>query len=302
MSYEGPAYEVMYLLEADDVDPLRDELDALGDSLVVVGGDGLWNVHVHVDDAGAAIEAGLRVGRPHRIRVTYLQTVSEPESGSTGRGIVAVAHGPGIAELLEGLGVTIVPAVPRRRPSTAELLGAIRQSHADEVVVLPSDKDTRAVAEAAAEQARSAGVRVSVIPTRAIVQTLAAVAVHDPAARFDDDVVAMTRAAGATRYGAVTIASRRALTTAGACEAGDVLGLVDGDIVLVGSDVDETIRDLLSGMLAIGGELTTLVWGVDAPPGLREGVTRWIEERFPLVEVAEFDGGQPLWPLIIGVE
>ena len=300
--YTGPAYEVMYLLEADDVTELRAQLDGLGDSLVVVGGEGLWNVHVHVHDAGAAIEAGMRAGRPYRIRVTYLQGVPDAEPRSDVRGIVAVAHGPGVATLLEGLGVTIVPAVPRRRPSTAELLGAIHQSHADEVIVLPSDKDTRAVAEAAAEQARAGGLRVSVIPTRAVVQTLAAVAVHDPASRFDDAVVAMTRAAGATRYGAVTIASRRALTTAGACEAGDVLGLVDGDIVLVGAEVEQTVRDLLSGMLAIGGELVTLVWGVDAGADLRAGLTAWIEERFPLVEVTEFDGGQPLWPLIVGVE
>ncbi len=142
--------------------------------------------------------------------------------------------------------------------------------------MLPSDKDTTGVAEAAAEQARADGVRVSVIPTRSIVQTLAAVAVHDPSARFDDDVVAMTRAAGATRYAAVTVASRAALTTVGPCEVGDILGLVDGDIVAIGSDPAEVARDILGRMLAVGGELVTLVLGADAGPDLVDGLPEWL--------------------------
>jgi dihydroxyacetone kinase-like predicted kinase len=182
------------------------------------------------------------------------------------------------------------------------LLAAIQLTHAAEVVVLPSDKDTRGVAEAAAEQARQDGVRVSVIPTRSIVQTLAAVAVHDPGMRFDDDVVAMTRAAGATRYGAVTVASRAALTTVGPCEVGDVLGLVDGDIVIVGADLLSVVQGILTGMLAVGGELVTIVLGAEAGPDLREGLPAWLAEQHPLAEVLVHDGGQPLWPVIVGVE
>lgn len=301
--YGGPAYEVMFLLDADDsaVPALRDRLDGLGDSLVVVGGDRLWNVHVHVDDAGAAIEAALEAGRPHRIRITHLEPVV-PTRAQEQRGIVAVTHGPGVADLLTGVGVSVVPALPRQRPSTAEILAAVEQAHAEEVVILPSDKDTRAVAEAAAEQARSTGVRVAVIPTRSIVQSLAAVAVHDPGSRFDDDVVSMTRAAGATRYAAVTIASRAALTTAGPCAVGDVLGLVDGDIVVVGREVAEVAREILDRMLAIGGELVTLVLGADAGDDLRSGLPDWLAQVHPLAEVVVHDGGQPLWPLIMGVE
>jgi dihydroxyacetone kinase-like predicted kinase len=294
----------MFLLEADaeTVLPLRSELDALGDSLVVVGGDRLWNVHVHVDDAGAAVEAAMRAGRPFRVRITHLEPVVTTLTKVETRAVVAVTHGPGTAELLGATGVGIIPAAARVRPSTSEVLAAIQQTHATEVVVLPSDKDTRGVAEAAAEQARLDGVRVSVIPTRSIVQTLAAVAVHDPAIRFDDDVVAMTRAAGATRYAAVTIASKAALTTVGPCDVGDVLGLVDGDIVVIGSDVAIVAREILDRMLAIGGELVTLVLGVDATGDLREDLPAWLAEARPLTEVAVCEGGQPLWPIIMGVE
>jgi DAK2 domain fusion protein YloV len=302
--YGGPAYEVMFLLDAPDeaIGPLRRQLDGLGDSLVVVGGDGLWNVHVHVDDAGAAVEAGMAAGRPYRLRITHLEAVTGHDIEGLRRGLVAVTHGPGVASLLRSAGVAIVPAAAGQRPSVKELLDAILLTHATEAVLLPSDSDTRIVAEAAAAQAREAGTRVAVIPTRSVVQTLAAAAVHDPSSPFDDDVVAMTRAAGATRYAAVTIASRAALTTVGPCAVGDVLGLVDGDIVIIGRHVADVAREILTGMLAIGGELVTFVWGEDADEAMMRELPAWVESRHPLVEVVAHDGGQPLWPVIMGVE
>lgn len=300
--YLGPAFEVMYLLDATAhaVDVLRSDLRALGDSLVVVGGDELWNIHVHVDDAGAAIEAGMRAGRPHRIRVTHLRAA--PSIATTGRALVAVTHGPGTASLLRAAGVNTIPAKAKELPSTASILSAITSCGANEVIVLPSDRDIRPVADLAAEQARGSGLRVSVIPSKSIVQTLAAVAVHDVESRFDDDVVAMTRAAGATRYAAVTRASRSALTMAGPCEPGDILGLVDGDIAAVGSEIQDVVLRLLEAMLSVGGELVTVVFGEEADNHLRDQLTAAIEASFPLAELLTYDGGQPLWPVIFGVE
>jgi dihydroxyacetone kinase-like predicted kinase len=303
VDYSGPAYEVMFLLDAPEsaIPELRTALDALGDSLVIVGGEGLWNVHVHVDDAGAAVEAGMAAGKPYRLRITYLHTDEHVEDLQA-RSIVAVAHGGGIAELLRGLGVHVVTARAGQRPSTTEILEAIVNSHSGEVIVLPSDGDTRAVAEIAASQARADGIRVSVIPTRSVVQTLAAVAVNDPDARFDDDVVSMTRAAGATHYGAITTSVREALTSAGTCQPGDILGLVDGDIRFIGHDGDATARQLIASMLAAGAELVTLVYGDQASEYMRTVIPRWLATEYPLVEVVAHEGGQPLWPLIIGVE
>ncbi len=297
------AYEVMYLFGGDNAaaTTLRERLDGLGDSLVVTGAEGLWNVHVHVHDAGAAIEAGLDLGRVHRIRVTYLPA-TVPAEARAGRGVVVVAHGPGVAALLEEQGGIVVPARPRRRPSTAELLDGITRTDVAEVLLLPSDSDTLAVAEAAAEQARAAGIRVSVIPTRSVVQSLAAVAVHDPAARFDDDVVAMTRAAGATRYGAVTVASREAITSAGPCREGDILGLADGDIVEIGDSIEAVSHAVLERLLSSGGELVTLVTGSDADGHLGDRLEDWLGAEHPGLDLVAVAGGQPLWPLIVGVE
>lgn len=303
VGYCGPAYEVMFLLDAEEsaIPELRQSLDCLGDSLVIVGGERLWNVHVHVDDAGAALEAGMAAGRPYRLRITYLHT-DEQAGEIQPRAIVAVAHGRGISELLHEQGVHVVAAGAGQRPSTAEILEVIVNAHSGEVVVLPSDGDTRAVAEIAATQARAEGIRVSVIPTRSVVQTLAAVAVSDPGARFDDDVVSMTRAAGATHYGAITTSVREALTSAGTCKPGDILGLVDGDIRFIGHESDATARDLIASMLAAGAELLTLVYGEEASEYMRAAIPRWLASDYPLVDVVLHEGGQPLWPLIIGVE
>ncbi|MCU0301492.1 MAG: DAK2 domain-containing protein [Candidatus Nanopelagicales bacterium] len=304
--YGGPAYEVMFLLDAPDaaVPPLRQRLAALGDSLVVVGGDGLWNVHVHVDDAGAAVEAALAVGAPHRIRITYLaDVVGAGHQQPTGRALVVVAHGQGVADLLEASGVTVVRAPELGRPSMQEFLDGIQATGATEVVLLPGDKDSRPVAESAALAARDAGHRVAVIPTRSIVQSLAAVAVHSPDEPFDDDVVNMTRASSATQYAGLTTAIREALTSAGACRVGDELGVIRGDILEIGSDCREVAVRVLTRMLARGGsELVTVVLGADAPADLLDAMQAWVAEHHPEVEVVGYEGGQPRWHAIIGVE
>jgi uncharacterized protein len=312
-SYGGPAYEVMFLLEADDdnVPEMKEKLAPLGDSLVVVGGDNLWNVHVHVDDIGAAIEVGIEAGRPYRVKVTHLEEAEtlrhegrghrRDDGQLAGRALIAVAHGQGVAELLRQAGVTVVMATPGRRPSTSELLNGIKLSRGREVVLLPSDGDTRIVAEAAAAQARDQGVRVGIIPTKSVVQTLAAVAVHDDVANFDDDVVSMGRAAGATRYGAITVAVREAMTTAGTCKVGDILGLVEGDIVVIGSTLQETATKVVAKMLSSGGELLTIVAGEGAGEALLKQTVADAEADHD-VDVEVVHGGQPLWPLILGVE
>lgn len=303
----GPSYEVMYLLEAAEaaIPILKDALAALGDSLLVVGGDGLWNVHVHVDDVGAAIEVGIAAGRPYRIAVTHFrdQVLGQRDAAShVPRAVVAVAPGEGLAALYATAGALVVRSGVGAKPSTRDVLRAIEGSRSSEVVVLPDDKDVRAVAEAAADQARITGVRVAVIPTRATVQVLAALAVHDPARRFDDDVVAMTAAARATRHGEVTLATREALTTAGVCQPGDVLGLAEGDVVVIGADVAEVARALLDRLLAAGGELVTVVTGAEAGDHLAALLLDHLRRTHPEVESNVYEGGQTHYPVLVGVE
>ncbi|GAB2668483.1 DAK2 domain-containing protein [Kribbella swartbergensis] len=303
-SQEGPAYEVMYLLDAPDdkIGDFRQTLAGLGDSVVVVGGDGLWNVHVHTDDVGAAIEQGIDIGRPHRIRVTHFDDVAHHHEPVPGRAVIAVVAGDGLADLFTQAGAQVIRGGPGRRCSTGELLEAIEKSKAPEIVLLPNDKDSIAVAEAAATAARQDGIRVAVIPTRAQVQGLAAIAVHDPERSFDDDVVHLSAAAGQTRHGAVTIAVKDAWTMAGRCRVGDALGVVDGDFALITEDLEAAAIGVVDRLLGGGGELLTIVTGRDADPGLVQAVERHVRRNRKDVDVVVYDGGQDRYPLLIGVE
>ncbi|MFJ6810316.1 DAK2 domain-containing protein [Streptomyces anulatus] len=304
----GPAFEVIYLLEAGDeqVARLRTRLDVLGDSLVVVGGDGLWHVHVHVDDAGAAVEAGVEAGRPYRIRITHFATESghdlRVQAEPAQRAVVVVVPGDGLAGLCTEAGATTVIARPGEPPASGELVDAIRRAHAREVVLLPNDAALRHTAAAAAEQARTEGVRVALVPTRAAVQGIAALAVHEPDRGFDEDVVAMTAAAGATRYAELAVAERQSWTMAGICQAGDILGLIDGDVAVIGADVPATARTVLDRMLAAGGELVTLVLGEDVPDSLADALEEHVREGHLAVDTVVYRGGHQRAPLLIGVE
>ncbi len=337
-------YEVQYLLDAPDeaVDRLRATLAGLGDSLVIVGARGpdpaqrTWNVHVHVNDVGAALEAGVEAGRPHRISVTRFvdqmtpgPAVSQPVpespaeavaagvrawAGDSGRpepavpqprsrAVVVVCDGDDMAGLFAAEGAEVVRRHPDgAAPSTGEILDAVRATGAGRVVILPNDPNVTAAAAAAAAEARSALVRAGVVPTRSPVQALAALAVRDPGRRFEDDIIAMAEAAGACRYAEVTTASREALTVAGRCQPGDILALIQGDVSLIGQDLLGTCEGLLDRLLGAGGEMVTLLTGDQAPPWLADRLIDHVRRSWPFVEVHCYRGGQPHYPLLVGVE
>jgi DAK2 domain fusion protein YloV len=336
-------YEVQYLLDAPDeaVDRLREVLAGLGDSLVVVGARGpdptrrTWNIHVHVNDVGAALEAGVEAGRPHRISVTRFvdqmpgQSDPAPEPAPPAdatvaglrswagdddrpepavphpraRAVVVVCDGDDMAGLFAAEGAAVVRRHPDgAAPSTGEILAAVRATGAGRVVILPNDPNVAAAAAAAAAEARSALVRAGVVPTRSPVQALAALAVRDPSRRFEDDIIAMAEAAGACRYAEVTTASREALTVAGRCQPGDVLGLIQGDVSLIGHDLLDTCERLLDRLLGAGGEMVTLLTGDQAPPWLADRLLDHVRRNWPFVEAHCYRGGQPHYPLLVGVE
>jgi len=289
---------VMYLLDADAglIPDLRRRLSEIGNSVVVVGGDRLWNVHVHCDDAGQAVEAGMSTGRPHRISVTHL---SSPRAGLDGvsrpiRTLVSVAAGAGLAKVVEESGAVVVGSVGEP-PTPADYLDAILSAHVSEVVVLPNDERHLGAAEEAAEHARGQGVAVAVIPTRSQVQGLSAAAVHDPGRRFEDDVAAMSAAAGQTRYGAVTLAEP-------APTARCVAGELQGEVVVVSYSVVDAAVEIATRLLTGGGELLTLVTGQGVPAELADAVASRIQQARPGVETAVYEGGQPFSQLLIAVE
>ena len=303
-----PAYEVMYLLSdsSDDaVSGLRARLDALGDSVLVVGGEDLWNVHVHVDDVGAAIEAGIGAGRPHRIVVTHFGDqlrARTTHAGADQVAVVAFAAGEGLAEVFTAAGAVVVFQGRGLRASAGQLLDAIRSAGSRCVLVLPNDTDTQLAAEAAASAAEEAGIEVHVVPSLSAVQGIAALAVFEPTASVEDTLAAMSSAAVATRHGAVTVASRGAHTSAGWCDPGDVLGVVDGDVVAIGKDLAVVGAEVVARLLSGGGELLTLITGDGAGPELSTEVAASARAGGRDIEVSIIDGGQATFPLLLGVE
>ena len=295
-------YEVQYLLDAvdDDVAALRTALTALGDSVVITGtGDGTFNVHVHVNDVGAAIEAGIAAGRPRQVTVVRFADGDESPLERFTAVLVAIAPGTGLDRLFESEGVHVVGGAGA---SVLDVLEVLDRTSARDVILLPNVRESVGVAEAVAIEARDAGMRVAVVPTRSPVQGLAAVAVHDPSRRFDDDVVAMAEAAAATRFAEITVATAEALTSVGICQAGDVLGLIDGEVVEIGRTVPSVALALVDRLLGVGAELLTLLVGADSAPGLGDLVKAHVGELTQLTEVQVYEIGQPVYPLIIGVE
>ncbi len=316
-------YEVMFLCagEGRGVDAMKSTWTSIGDSIVVVGGDGLWNCHVHTNDVGAAIEAALDAEvRPSRIRVTDLfeevadehaqrdaafgAGVAAPPSGedtALGCAVVAVASGPGLARLFADLGVSgAVTGGQTSNPSTAELLDAVERAPAAAVVVLPNNKNIIAVAE---QVDGLTAKSVTVVPTRTMPEGLAALVAYDPDADLDVNRSAMTAAAGAVVTGEVTRAVRDSTSAAGAVREGEWIGLVRGDgIVAVAGSPAAAAIGLLDRLLADHHEIVTVVTGADAPPDVTAAIEAWLADHHGDVEVEVHDGGQPLYPYLFGIE
>jgi DAK2 domain fusion protein YloV len=318
-------YEVMFFCDLLDqrIEELKQGWGAIGDSIVVVGGDGIWNCHVHTNDIGAAIEVALDLdGRPRQIRVADLfeeiateHAVREAQlvAGSSAAGaidseqpavtcaVVAVSSGAGISELFRELGVQgIVRGGQTMNPSTAELLDAVEHVNSGHVVVLPGNKNIVPVAE---QLDTLTTKTVRVVPTRSMPEGLAALMAYDPEADAPTNTTAMRLASAAVASGEVTRAVRSSHTDAGPVAEGDWMGIARGDgIVAVSADLIEAVTALLGHLLSEERELVTVLTGIDADGETTASMESWLAEHHPAVEVEVHDGGQPLYPYLFGVE
>jgi DAK2 domain fusion protein YloV len=307
------SYEVMFLLDGTDdarVAALRMELGAVGDSVAVVGdgtpgGTGLWNVHVHCNDVGAAVEAGIEAGRPHRVTVMRFADQVGAAAGDArftrDRAVLMVVAAAEVAELARESGADVVETVDVV-PDADDLAAALAGTRARHVVLLPGDPDLTGDAERAASAARRSGQEVVVIPTSSVLQGLSALAVHDAARRPGDDVVAMAEAAAGTRTAGLLVAEAEALTWVGRCSPGDVLGISDGEVVLIAPDLSVGALWLAHRMLTAGGELVTALLGAETDAELGEHLAEDLRRTHPEVDVVVYRGGQTDYPLVLGVE
>ena len=314
-------YEVMYLLYApdDSMDDFKEVWAGIGDSIVVVGGEGLWNCHIHTDDIGAAIEAGVDAGRPQRIRVTDLAEQVEEErwvregAGAPGAGapveptgpppttsVVAVVSGDGIGRIFRSLGVhRQVVGGQTMNPSTAELVEAVEATGSDQVVILPNNKNIRPVAEQVDGQT---GKTVRVVATGSIVEGFAALLAYDPAADAARNVAAMGESAARVVPAEITQAVRDTTTDAGEVHEGDFIGVMRDGVVAVADSSVMCARLLLSRLLRDEHELVTLIEGEGAKVADTRRIGEWLSEEYPDIALEVHHGGQPLYPYLLGIE
>ena len=308
-------YEVMYFLEANDdtVPHFKIVWAGIGDSIVVVGGDGIWNCHIHTDDIGAAIEAALDAGRPRNIRVTDLleqveeeRWVREAEAephiphDPVPTAVVAVATGPGLQRIFHSLGVQkIVAGGQTMNPSTAEILEAVEGTAADEVVILPNNKNIIPVAEQVGELASKP---VRVVRSTDVAEGFAALMEYDPEASADDNVKNMTEAKDRVVSGEVTRAIRASTSDVGPIAEGDWLGLSDNTIKAIAPSVVEVSKQLLEALLAEHHEIVTLIEGEGATAADTRAISEWVTDHCAGAAVEVHHGGQPLYPYLFSVE
>jgi DAK2 domain fusion protein YloV len=316
----GLRYEVMYLLDAPDssIPEFKNTWGALGDSIVVVGGGGIWNCHVHTNEIGAAVEAGIEAGRPHQIRVTDLfeQVAAEHEWVEAGGGhgaptgtaaaapvetaVVAVAVGNGVGRLLTSLGVQVVIAGGQSmNPSTAQILEAVEATSATNVIVLPNNKNIIPVAQ---QVDALTDRRVEVVATTSVVEALAALVGYDPHADLGANVAALTEAAARVRTGEVTRAVRDATTDFGAVREGDWIAIDGRGICASTKTAVEAVTALLGRLVDDSSEIVTVIIGAEARPGDTSHIREHLALAHPAVEAEFHDGGQPLYPYLVGVE
>jgi DAK2 domain fusion protein YloV len=309
-------YEVMYFLEAPDstIPAFKNVWAGIGDSIVVVGGDGIWNCHIHTDDIGAAVEAAIDAGRPRNIRVTDLleqveeeRWVREAEPGllvesdePVETAVVAVAVGDGIRRIFHSLGVQrIVTGGQTMNPSTAQLLEAVNSAPADHVVILPNNNNIIPVAEQVDAQTDKT---VYVVPTRGVAEGFASLLAFDPEAAGIDNAEAMADAAASVVAGEVTRAVRDSTCDLGDIREGDYLGISREGIRALGSGLDLVCTQLLDVLVGDDHEIITIIEGDGASAPVTRHISVWLQEHRPGVTAEVHHGGQPLYPYLFGIE
>jgi len=339
-------YEVMFLLDgpAGAGDRLKDSWADVGGSIVVVGGDGTWNCHIHTDHIGRSIEAGIAEGRPHRIDVTDLleQAAAEeihgpaafeplPEAAKAKVGLIAVAAGSGIVELFREYGAQgVVVGGQTMNPSVGDLLAAVEAAPARTLILLPNNKN---VVPAAEELDALTRKTIHVVPTRSIPQGIAALFSYESDGDASAMTGAMAGAAGVVTSGEMVRAVRDARTPAGTIREGDWLGLVNGKVqVITRSGRVSVLRRRLGGWMPGSGrrrrsstsreatayrrallalldavvdgqhEIVTLIAGAGAEAAVTDAAAAWLAEARPGADLQVVDGGQPVYPYLIGAE
>ena len=303
-------YCTVFVVEGEelDKDALEDQLEEIGDSLLVVGDSTALKVHVHTDDPGRALTLGTAVGAVEGVEIAnmHVQTAqreerlleSVPAPGLTmlETGLVAVCPGRGNRRLFESLGATrVIEGGQSMNPSAADILEAIEAVPTDTVLVLPNNSNVVLTAEQAAGLSEK---DVRVIPSKSVQAGFAAMGRFVPTSSPDENEQAMREELETAVTGEVTVASRDATLDGIEIHEGAYLGFVDDVAIASGPQLDPVVHEVVDRVLASGQSYLTILTGADAPQ--LDGLLTALEERHPDLEALDVhEGGQPHYPLLV---
>ena len=294
-----------------DEDTFKSYLESIGDSIVVVSDEEYVKVHVHTDNPGLALQKALEVGALHNIKIEnmreqhssiFTETDEKTEEPRQELGIVSIAAGSGIAEIMTSLGATeVIEGGQTMNPSTEDILKAIKACHAEKVIVLPNNKNIILAADQAAAIEEDA--KVYVLPTTTMPQGIAAMIAKDCGASDDMEALldGMKEAVGTVQTAQITIAVRDTTLEGENIIEGEYLGMLEGRIVVHNKDLKETFNELLKKMKE-DAEVITIYYGEGITEEVAEGYKEDAEAIFEDADIELYDGKQPVYYFMISAE
>jgi len=308
----GYCTEFFIKSEDADLELFKDKLERIGDSIIVVGSDDIVKVHVHTNEPGYVLSEALRLGELRKIKIDNMreqhrsiigeQIVEKAEESEEKKkyAFVSVAMGTGMKNIFEDLGVdSVIEGGQTMNPSTQDILSSINKLNAENIFILPNNKN---IIMAATQAAELSDKSVYVIQTKTIPQGITAVTVFNSDLSPEENVKAMNESVYSVKSGSVTYAVRDTEIDGIEIKEGNILGLIEGKIKEVGQDPYTVAVDLLSTMVTEGSELITVFYGSDTDLLKVEELMESIEEKYSELDVQYYDGGQPIYYFLISVE
>ncbi|WP_341877342.1 DAK2 domain-containing protein [Defluviitalea saccharophila] len=294
------------------VNELREFLNTIGDSIVVVDDDEVIKVHVHTDHPGQAIEKGLTLGSLTNMKIDNMREQhsnkviveeikeSKPQEKKP-IGFIAVSIGEGIQEIFKGLGVDyIIQGGQTMNPSTEDILTAVDKVNAEKVIILPNNKNIILAAEQA--QKLSKDKEVFVVPSKTIPQGIAAMIGFEPDHSIDETLESMNESMSYVKTGQITFAVRDTAIGDREIKKGNILGMSEGNIEVVSDQLEEAVFELIDKIVDEDSEIVSIYYGEDVKEEEALKAKEYIEENYPECEVEVHFGGQPLYYYIFSVE
>ena len=305
---KGPTY-----VRDFDYDGFRNYLNELGDSLLVVNDDEIVKVHVHTEDPGLVMQEGLKYGALVKVKVDNMRGQHEaqlekeagqeavaPATPAKDFGLIAVVAGDGLAEIFKSQGVdVIISGGQTMNPSTEDIVKAIDCLNAKNIIILPNNKNIFMAAQSAAEVV---DLPTAVIESRTIPQGLTSLLAFNPENSLEDNVTAMTASLSDVVSGSLTLAVRDTSIDGLEIHKDDILGMVDGKILVSDPDMESALLATLDKMIDEDSEIVTIYIGRDGQKELVEKLTATLEDKYEEIEVEVHQGDQPVYPYLLSVE